>query len=175
MSEPDPDPAAPAQISTRGPELAMAAFLMGLAVLVITDSLRVGHRWASDGPQSGYFPFYIGLALAGSSLAIAVGVLRRWRAAAGEPFVDAVQARSVWAVLWPTAAYLGSMHWIGLYLGSALLIAWFMRRHGRFGWAATAAVALGVPTVVYAVFERWFLVLLPKGQWVEAALSALGR
>jgi hypothetical protein len=31
------------------------------------------------------------------------------------------------------------------------------------------SVAVGVPMVIYAVFERWFLVLLPKGylmQWM---------
>jgi len=54
-------------VRTRGPELAVAGFLFAIALLVITDSLRVGIGWADDGPRAGYFPFYIGLLLAGSS------------------------------------------------------------------------------------------------------------
>ena len=39
-------------IRTRGPELAVAAFLLAIALLVITDSLRVGIGWADDGPRA---------------------------------------------------------------------------------------------------------------------------
>ena len=38
-----------------------------------------------------------------------------------------------------------------------------MRRHGGYRWGPVAAVSVGVPLVVFLVFERWFLVLLPKG------------
>ena len=38
-------------IGTRWPELAVAGLLMALALLVITDSLRVGIGWADDGPR----------------------------------------------------------------------------------------------------------------------------
>ena len=63
----------------RGPELVVAALLMVVACLVIKDSLRVGIGWADDGPRSGYFPFYIGLLLLGSSGAIFLSTLLRWR------------------------------------------------------------------------------------------------
>ena len=97
-----------------------------------------------------------------------------WKALGEDTFLDATQARSVAAVLVPTALYLGSMHWVGLLAGSAALIAWFMKRHGGFGWGLTALIALGVPTLVHLVFERGFLVLLPRGVWVEALLTRLG-
>ena len=38
-----------------------------------------------------------------------------------------------------------------------------MRRHGRYSWAPTPGVARGVPLFFFLVFERWFLVPLPKG------------
>ena len=44
-----------------------------------------------------------------------------------------------------------------------LLIGWFMRRHGGFGWAATLGVSVAAPITFFLVFERWFLVPLPKG------------
>jgi hypothetical protein len=50
-----------------------------------------------------------------------------------------------------------------IYVSSALLIAYFMVRYGKNKPWLTALVSLGVPLLLFAVFERWFLVLLPKG------------
>src|SRR5438309_2188334 len=48
-------------------EMAVAAFIFLLGAIVIYDSARLGARWGDDGPQAGYFPFYIGLILCASS------------------------------------------------------------------------------------------------------------
>ena len=53
---------------------------------------------------------------------------------------------------------------------SALLIAAFMRWLGHYGWGMVAAVAVGVPVATFLVFEKWFLVPLPKGP-IEAYLG----
>jgi putative tricarboxylic transport membrane protein len=53
--------------------------------------------------------------------------------------------------------------WLGLYVSSLLLIAVFMKWLGRYGWALVAALAVGVPVAAYVMFEKWFLVPLPKG------------
>jgi putative tricarboxylic transport membrane protein len=38
-----------------------------------------------------------------------------------------------------------------------------MRWLGRYGWGRIAAIAVGVPVVTFIIFEKWFLVPLPKG------------
>ena len=38
-----------------------------------------------------------------------------------------------------------------------------MKWLGRYRWITVLLVALGVPVVTYIMFERWFLVPLPKG------------
>jgi hypothetical protein len=48
----------------------VAAVLLGIGSLVIYESNRLGSGWTSDGPGSGYFPFYIGLIMCVSSLGI---------------------------------------------------------------------------------------------------------
>lgn len=149
-------------IGTRWPELVVAAGLAGLALLVIGDSLRAGIGWAEDGPRSGYFPFYIGLLLLASSATVLVKTLLRWRAV-DEDFAERAQIGMVLAVLLPMVVYVGGIALLGIYAASLLLIGYFMRRHGKFGWALTAAVAVGVPLFFFLVFERWFLVPLPKG------------
>ena len=51
--------------------VAVAFFVFGS--VVVWDSQRLGSSWASDGPQAGYFPFYIGLIICLSSLANLIG------------------------------------------------------------------------------------------------------
>ncbi len=147
---------------TRGPEAAVALLLLALGVLVVADSLRVGIGWADDGPRSGYFPFYIGMALCASSAAILFRTFWRWRSW-DEVFAERSQIATVMAMLIPMTIYIVTMLWMGIYLPSAALIGYFMRRHGNFGWSATGAVSLTVPVLFFLVFERWFLVPLPKG------------
>ena len=149
-------------LGTRWPEVGVALFLMAIGALVITDSLRVGIGWADDGPRSGYFPFYIGVLLVIASGTVLVGALLRWRQA--DPvFAERGQLASVMAVAVPMVLYVGLVALVGIYLASVALIGYFMRRHGKFGWVATVVVSIGVPRFFFMVFERWFLVPLPKG------------
>ncbi len=156
-------------VGVRWPELAVALLLLATGVLVVADSLRVGIGWADDGPRAGYFPFYIGLALLGSSGWVALQQLLAWRRQDAE-FAERSQLASVWAILWPMAVYVGLVALLGIYVASFALIGYFMIRHGKHGWLLTVAVSLGVPLACFAVFERWFLVPLPKGP-IEAMLG----
>ena len=148
-------------IATRWVELGVALALMALALVVIGDSLRVGAGWADDGPKAGYFPFYIGLTLLGASGWTAFTQLRRWQRI--EIFAERAQMRSVAAVMGPMVVHVVLIKFIGLYVASALLIGWFMHRHGQHRLATKLVVPVAVPLVVFVVFERWFLVPLPKG------------
>ena len=149
-------------VHTRGPEVAVAALLLAIAGLVIADSLRVGIGWADDGPRSGYFPFYIGLLLAISSGWVLVAQLLRWRSDHQE-FATRAQIGLVVSVLVPMVVYVGLIALLGIYVASALLIGFFMLRHGKYKARLALLVALGVPVFFFAVFEKWFLVPLPKG------------
>jgi putative tricarboxylic transport membrane protein len=151
-----------AVVGTRWPEVAVAGFLMAVGVLVIVDAMRVGTGWSDDGPRSGYFPFFIGCALLASSGWVLVQQLVTW-SRSNPAFAERSQLAQVIAVLVPMTVYVALIYPLGIYLASALLIAYFMKRYGAYGIPLTAAVALGVPLFFFLVFERWFLVPLPKG------------
>ena len=155
-------------VATRWPETVTAGVLALVALLVIADSVRVGIGWADDGPRAGYFPFYIGLALLGASAWTLLVQLRSWRKV--QLFATRAELGRVLTVLWPLAVYGVLIKLLGIYVASAVLIAWFMVRHGQHRPHVTAAVALGVPLVFFIVFERWFVVPLPKGP-LEALLG----
>lgn len=149
-------------VGARGPEVGVALALMALAGLVIQDSLRVGIGWADDGPRSGYFPFYIGLVLLCSSGWVFVRQLLRF-GRDRTVFAQREQAMLVLAMLWPMTVYVAAIFVLGIYLASAALIGYFMLRYGKYKLPPTLAVSVGVPLLFFFVFERWFLVPLPKG------------
>jgi hypothetical protein len=156
-------------VGNRGPEVGVAVFLLAIGGLVVADSLRVGIGWADDGPRSGYFPFYVGLFLIGASGWTLLRALMGRSPLKGE-FATREQIGLVFAVLVPMVVYVALIAGLGIYVASFLLIAYFMKRHGKYGWPITAAVAAAVPIAFFLLFERWFLVLLPKGP-LERALG----
>jgi len=141
-------------------ELGVALVTGAFAVIVIVGSYRIGIGWDVDGPMAGFFPFYVGLLIL---LASIVNFLQVWPAPDGKVFAEWGQLRQVAFVVIPTAVYVALIPFIGIYVASALLIAVFMLWFGRYGVATTAMVAIGVPIATFLVFEKWFLVPLPKG------------
>ena len=147
--------------SVRALELVVALAIMALGGLVMVSNYRLGAQWTPDGPQAGYFPFYVGLLMFVAS-AIVFGQAVAGRVARSA-FVHKRQFRLVIALLLPTAVYVVAMAWLGIYVASAIYLAFFMRVHGRFGPKIILPVGLGIPIALFFVFEVWFLIPLPKG------------
>jgi hypothetical protein len=159
---PQPGADRPSKITVGVAELVVAALFVGIGAVVVFDSRRIGAGWADDGPQSGYFPFYVGALMALSGLAVFFHTLRDWvkhRAM----FASVNQLRNVNSVLLPTTIYVAAIYLIGIYVASAIFIGWFMATHGGFRWFKAVPVAIGVPVALFMLFDKWFLVPLPKG------------
>ena len=158
-------------VSTRTMDIATALFFILLGAIVIFDSMRLGNSWGDMGPESGYFPFYIGCLLVfGALLIILSSVLPANNAAGDTSFVTRGQIKSVIKVFIPTVVYVLLMNYIGLYAAGALYIIGFMMLNGGYAFVRTLPFAIVVPLLIYAMFEIWFLVPLPKGP-IEAALG----
>jgi putative tricarboxylic transport membrane protein len=144
----------------RAVELGVAIAMIVFGGAVIAGSLQVGIGWGADGPKSGFVPFYLGVAI------ILASVMNLIAAAAHDPhkvFADWSQLLSVLSVVIPTAIYVVAVPWTGIYAASLVLIAVFMMWLGRYGIAMSAAVSIGSVVATYLMFEKWFLVPLPKG------------
>ncbi len=147
--------------SHRAVETGVAIAIAIFALIVIGGSIQAGIGWGAEGPRAGFFPFYVGLTIFGASIVNLVNV--RAEATPEKTFADWVQLRQVLAVVIPTAVYVAVVPWVGIYFSSAILIAFFMKRLGNYGWPLIAAISIGIPLIIFVVFERWFLVPLPKG------------
>ena len=151
----------------RAADLATAAVLTLLGGVVVLDSMRIGIGWGSDGPRSGFFPFWLGVILIAASVTI---LLQAWRRSTATRFVTREQLGPVLKVLWPATAMVLLIKPLGLYVAAMLYLALYMRWVGRHSWLAIILCAVGVPLLTFVVFELWFLVPMPKGP-VEAWLG----
>lgn len=147
--------------SHRGIEIAVAIVGILFALIVIAGSLRVGVGWASDGPRAGFFPFYVALMILGSSI---INLIRAIMIRSEDRlFAEWGQLWRVASVVIPTAIYVAVVPVIGIYVSSMVLIAFFMKWLGRYSVGLVLLIAIGVPVLIFVVFEKWFLVPLPKG------------
>ena len=152
----------------KGAEVVVAALFLLVGAIVVYDSLRLGAKWAEDGPEAGYFPFIVGVIICVASAINLVAVFT-WARDMEQTFVEVGQLKMVLAVLVPTSVYVGLIGWLGIYVASILFIAFFMRWLGKYAWWKLAAVSVGNSVFFFIIFEIWFKIPLPKGP-LEALL-----
>jgi hypothetical protein len=140
---------------------------MLLGGVVLYDAVRLGIGWGTDGPKSGFFPFWLALLLLAGCLVIVVQALRR---GAGRPFTTPDRLVPVLKVVLPVAGFIVATQFVGLYVAAALYLAVYMRWIGGHRWTTVALLAVAIPVGAFVIFEQWFLVPMPKGP-VEAWLG----
>ncbi len=146
--------------SHRSAEIGTAVAMIVFGLIVIAGSLSVGIGWAIEGPQAGFFPFWVAVVIIVASV---MNIAKAYASQDRKLFSEWGQLRQVGKVLAPTTVYVFAVPWLGIYLASALLVAGFMRWIGRYGWPMVAIISIALPIVAYITFEKWFLVPLPKG------------
>jgi putative tricarboxylic transport membrane protein len=168
-----------ALVSNRTMEIVVALLLLGGCAIVLYDSVRLGFGWQEGiGPAAGYFPFWIAVILGVSSLVILANALLGQ--GSGEVFVALRPFGRVLAVLLPSMVYVAliggvsigpvDVPGLGIYVASAIFIFAFMITVGRENILKSFGVSVFVPLALFFMFEKWFLVPLPKGP-LEAMLG----
>ena len=152
-------------ISQRSAEIAVALLTLAAGLTVAIASYQLGARWGSDGPQAGYFPFYIGLFICIGSIANFVACLRVSQDEKNRIFVNWLGLRRVAAVLLPAMVYVAGIYLVGIYVSSMFYIAAFMVLLGKYPIWKSGIIGFSVSFVLFLMFEIWFQVLLPKGAY----------
>jgi len=144
----------------RTADFVTASVLMLLGSVVLFDAVRLGIGWGTDGPKSGFFPFWLAVILI---VACGIIILQTFWRSSRDVFVTREQLGPVLKVLWPATAMVVLTHFVGLYVASALYIGFYMRWVGRHSWLAVVVLSIGIPVATFLTFEQWFLVPMPKG------------
>lgn len=156
-------------VTTRTVELIVASLFMAVAAAVMYDSWRIGARWGDFGPEAGYFPFYVGLIMFLASAATFMVNLFS-SSSDTENFVEREQFWHVLHVLAPAIVFVALIGWLGMYVATAIFLTGFMWLIGRYPHYGAALTGVGVALFLFWLFERTFLVPLPKGP-LESALG----
>ena len=152
-----------AVVATNGKvDAVVAAILLVIGLVVVWQAYLLGASWTSDGPGSGYFPFYIGIIIAVSSLGIMYQALIS-KNRDTDAFVDTVQLKRVTQVFVPALVYVLGVNFLGLYVASAIYVALFMIFLGNYSVLRSVVLGVVINAVFFAMFEVWFKVPLYKG------------
>lgn len=153
-------------VATRWVEIGLALVTAALGSIVMVGSIDIGIGWGDSGPEAGYFPFYIGLLMTAASVGNLILALLRTPAMSAA-FVSRKAFRQVLAVFLPIVLYVVVMPFSGIYLASAVFIAWFMwsdrQRSTPYGIPTMAAISCGAALASYLIFALWFKVPLDSG------------
>jgi hypothetical protein len=150
----------------RKAEIFVAFLLIALGAITIFDSVRLGFGWGISGPESGFFPFYLGAGLIICSLLVLLNVFRSYKKNKTERRL--MPKGALTPILWvliPATTMIVMSEFVGLHIAAALYLAFYMRAVGKIGWVTTVLVSLLVPLSLYIAFDKLFLVPLPQGLW----------
>jgi putative tricarboxylic transport membrane protein len=151
-------------LQLRWAELVAALFFALIGAIVVFDSFRTGFRWGNDGPEPGYFPFYIGVTLITAAFWVIFQILKTWGEDGGnKAFAQATEFKLVLRMFVPICLFVAAVFALGLYVAAILYITAFMMWEGKFSFIKSFAVGVAVPLFLFVLFEIWFLVPLPKG------------
>jgi len=154
-------------ISVRAMDIITSLLFLALGLTVMIGSLKLGASWGADGPEAGYFPFYISLIIMLSSTVTLYQAAIVNKKMKTESFVEREPFKQVMAVLLPAIVFVLGVQLIGIYVSSALYIAIFMVWLGKYPIWKAIVVSVGVSVALYLMFEFWFQVPLPHGSWIN--------
>jgi hypothetical protein len=150
----------------RKAEIWVSLAFMLLGILVIADSIRLGFMWGMSGPESGFFPFYLGVGVVISSVIVFYNNFTLYRKeGAGKPLMPPGALKPILWVVIPSTAMVLITELVGLHIAAALYLVFYMRVVGKIGWVTTLLVSIISPLTLYITFDMLFLIPLPQGLW----------
>jgi hypothetical protein len=150
----------------RKAEIIITCFFAAIGIIVIVDAVRLGFGWGPSGPESGFFPFYLGVGtLICSAVVLSKGFKEFRKAGPGERLIPKGGLKPVLWVLIPSTMMIVLTEFVGLHIAAMIFLAFYMRAVGKIGWITVALVSVLLPVSLYVVFDRLFLIPLPTGMW----------
>lgn len=143
-------------------EVATALFTAVLGLIICAGSARHGISWNEQGPQAGFFPFYVGcMIVIGSLVNLAQALLARRRLTGH--FIESGRVRDVAAFFAAIVAFAVLVALLGLYVGIALYLPAITLWKARLRPARALLLGLGAALFFFICFEYAFKLPLPKG------------
>jgi putative tricarboxylic transport membrane protein len=158
----------------RKADIIVALGLMVVGLLALGDAVRLGFGWGMSGPESGFFPFYMGLGIVISTFFIVLrGIKILKKEGMGKPLIAKGGLTQILWVLLPAVGVVLLTELLGLHLATVLYLAFYMGVVGRIHWGKVILLSLLVPFVIYVLFDKIFLIPLPEGVWGKNIMALI--
>jgi len=155
----------------RRADTVFALLLLAGAGIMVREALRLPIAWTAIGPGAGFFPFWLSLVVALQGVIVLVRSLRVPAPPGREAaFVEREAWKPLLIAFLPMVAVIAAMNYLGIYIGGALYLAGYMIFVGRHHWTTVILVSVLLPLALFFLFERWFLLPMPKGLILEYLL-----
>lgn len=146
---------------------AIGLILLSLGVAWKSTELPIGIL-PKEGPGGGFLPFWLSLGIAALSLLVLLKSFFSPAQAesAGEddpPFVSSQGLVDLLRVGFPGMLMMVFIAIISVYFSAAIFIFYCLFVVGKHNLRTSVAVSVGVPVVIYYIFEKFLIIPLPKG------------
>lgn len=149
----------------RRADLVVSAILALFSVYLLFKSAELPIGWLpGEGPGGGAFPFWLAVIMLVSSVLIFLRTLigASLEGRSTEIFMDPESKRLFFTVLVSLTALIGGIHVVGIYLSIPLFMVFYIRFLGNHTWLTSLAIGIVSPLVVFSLFEKVLIKLLPK-------------
>ena len=139
------------------PVFVFVLLVLGVAISVISWGYGFG---SLNLPGPGLYPFFIGVAIAVFSLFILIAELR---SGTSKPPLDQAGARTLALMTLTFCFWILAMPLLGYVVVTLLATYAFCKIMKLEGWRKPLAVSAGTALFIYALFDVWLYVDLPRG------------
>ncbi len=154
-------------------EIIMALVLIGVGFIVLGDSIRLGFRWGTMGPEPGFLPFYLGLGVILLSFQVFWKGFRKLKQGAKDiRLIPEGGLKPILWVLFPAAGTVLLTELIGLHLAAFVYLMFYMRSVGKIQWITIILVSVLIPFSLFIIFDKLFMIPLPQGLWGKYLLPS---
>lgn len=157
------------RMTQRGAEATVAACLLLLSAVLLSESIELGPGWGATGPQPGFFPFVLTILMIIGTLGVVyANVVRQPNRS---PFFEVSQeVTDLLKVAVPIGVTILVMRWLGLYATSGIYLAFFMAWYGKFRWYQALAGGILLPAAMWLMLREAFNIAMPMSVFYRAGI-----
>ena len=153
----------------RAVEFGVVICLLVLSVVLLLESIELGPGWGESGPQPGFFPFVLTIAMILGTLGVFYANV--YREPNQHPFFEVSQeVQDLLRVGIPIFVAIVLVRWLGIYVASGLYLALFMAWYGRFRWYQALAGGILLPTIMWLTLREGFNIPMPMSAFYRSGI-----
>jgi putative tricarboxylic transport membrane protein len=155
--------------TNRAVEFGFGICLLLLGVVILFESIELGPGWGESGPEPGFFPFVLTIAMILGTLGVLYANV--YRHPDPRPFFEvSEEVTDLLRVGVPIVVAVVLVRWLGIYAGSGLYVVFFMAWYGRFPWYQAVAGGILLPVIMWLALREGFNIPMPMSMFYRSGI-----